>query len=273
MSFESLLVYVEADREQPDLVGLAAELAARYGSTITGLGALGIRPPFVAEGVVIDVGGEAEIEQMTALLATREAWFRRTAADRGHSVDWRSGLEAPTMRLVREAACADLIVVSAARKGGDLYRQPDVAEAMLRAGRPFLVVPDGVARLSADRIVVGWKNTREARRAVADALPFLARASEVTIVEICERQEFEQVFSEVEELRRYLEKHKIKSCYEKIVWSDRAIGTQLLAAAHQAHADLIVTGAYGHTRLGEWMFGGATRELLASADLCCLMSH
>lgn len=273
MSFESLLVYVEADREQTNLVRVAAGIAARYGSSMTGLSALGIRPPFVAEGVVIDVGGEAEIEQMKALLATREAWFRRIARELGQSVEWRSGVEAPTEKLVREAAGADLIVMSPTRDTSDLYRRPDVAEAMLRAGRPFLVVPDGVAALKADRIVVGWKNTREARRAVADALPFLVRASEVTIVEICERQEFQRAFSEVEELKRYLQKHKVGSCYEQVVWSDKAVGRQLLDVAYRTDADLIVTGAYGHTRLGEWIFGGATRELLVSSDVCCLMSH
>lgn len=273
MSLESLLVYLEADREQTNLVRVATEIASRYGSTITGLSALGIRPPFVADGVVIDVGGDAEIDQMKALLATREAWFRSVAGDFARSAVWRSGLESPTVRLVREAAGADLVLVSSARETGDIYRRPDIAEAMLRAGRPFLVVPDNVTGLKADRIIVGWKNTREARRAVADALPFLVRASEVTITEICEEQEFERAFSEVEELRRYLERHKVNSCHEKIVWSDRPIGKQLLAMAHQAHADLVVTGAYGHTRLGEWIFGGATRELLVSGDVCCLMSH
>jgi nucleotide-binding universal stress UspA family protein len=273
MSLESIIVYLDADREQTNLVHVATEIAARYGSSITGLSALGIRPPFVADGIVIDLGGDAEIDQMKALLATREAWFRSVARDRGQSVDWRSAIESPTARLVREAAGADLIVVSPARETGDVYRRPDVAEAILRAGRPFLLVPDGVPALGADRIVVGWKNTREARRAVADALPFLVRASEVTIAEICEREEFEQAFSEAEELRRYLERHGVKSCYERIALADQPVGKQLLAMAHEAGAGLVVTGAYGHTRLGEWMFGGATRELLVSSDMCCLMSH
>ena len=273
MSLETLLVYIEADREQTNLVHVAADIAARYGSAITGLSALGIRPPFVADGVVIDVGGEAEIEQMKLLLATRETWFRRVAKERGQAAEWRQGVESPTARLIRETAGADLIVVTPSRGPDDLYRRPDVAEALLRAGRPFLVVPDGVKALKADRIVVGWKNTREARRAVADALPFLVRASAVTIVEICEREEAASALSEVEELRRYLEKHKVKSCYEFIARPEKETGRQLLSIAHQTNADLIVVGAYGHTRLGEWMFGGATRELLVASDVCCLMSH
>jgi nucleotide-binding universal stress UspA family protein len=273
MSFESLLVFLEADREQANIVHVAADVADRFGSSVTGLSALGIRPPFVAEGVVIDVGGEEEVEKMEASLAVREAWFARLSKDRKQDAEWRSGLESPTARLVREAASADLIVASPEREIGDRYRRPDVAEAILRAGRPFLVVPDSVGALNADRIVVGWKNTREARRAVADALPFLARASEVTIVEVCERQDFEEAFSEVEALGRYLSKHKVKSCYERVVWSDQPVGQQLMKVARQTQADLIVAGAYGHTRLGEWLFGGATRDLLASADVCCLLSH
>ena len=273
MSLETLLVYLETDREQTNLVHVAADVAARYGSTVTGLSALGIRPPFVAEGVVIDVGGEAEIEQMKFLLANRESWFRRVARERGLVVEWRQGVESPTTRLVREAAGADLIVVAPGRETADHYRRPDVAEALLRAGRPFLIAPDGVRALKGDRIVVGWKNTREARRAVADALPFLVRASAVTIVEICEPDETESALSEVEGLRRYLEKHKVQPCHEFVARPERAIGRQLLSIAHQTNADLVVVGAYGHTRLGEWMFGGATRELLAASDVCCLMSH
>lgn len=273
MSLESLLVYVEAGREQTSLVHLAADVAARYGSTITGLSVLGIRPPFVADGVVIDVGGEAEIEQMKLSLATRETWFRRVAKEKGRAVEWRSGLEPPTERLIREAAGADLIIMSSTREIGDTYRRPDIGEVALRAGRPVLVVPDRMDALKADRIVVGWKNTREARRALADALPFLARATEVTIVEICEKEAGEAALSEVEDVRRYLEKHQVKSSYEFIARPAGPAGRQLVTIAHQIHADLIVTGAYGHTRLGEWIFGGATRELLTESDVCCLMSH
>lgn len=273
MPLKTLLVYVEADCEQPNLVEVAAQLAARFGSGITGLSALGIRPPFVAEGVVIDVDGPAEIEQMKLLLARRETWFRKAAKDKGQAVEWRAGVESPTLRLVRETGSADLVVVSAPREPYDPYRRPDVAEAILRAGRPFLIVPDSVPELKADRIVVGWKATREARRAVTDAMPLLSRASAVTIVEVCESEDGQAALSEAEELRRFLEKHGVKSCYEFITRTGRSVGQQLLQIAHQTNSDLIVAGAYGHTRLGEWIFGGATRDLLTKADICCLMSH
>ena len=273
MSLESLLVYLEADREQTNLVHIATDIAARFGSAITGLSALGVRPPFVADGVVIDVGGEAEIEQMKLSLATRESWFRRVAKERGRAVEWRSGLVSPTMRLIREAAGADLIVMSQARGLGDIHRRPDLGEVILRAGRPILVAPEAATGLKAERVVLGWKETREARRALADAMPFLARASQVTIVEICERGEGEAALSDVENVKRYLEKHQVRSSYEFITRPAGPVGQQLVAIAHQTNADLIVAGAYGHTRLGEWIFGGATHGLLTASDVCCLMSH
>lgn len=273
MPLESLLVYVEADREQVNLVHLAASVAARYGSTITGVSALETRPPFVANGVVIDVDGQVEIDQMQQLLAARETWFRHIAREKGRNAEWRSGIEAPTARLIREAAGADLILMSPNRELRDTYRRPDIGEVILRAGRPILVVPDNASALKADRIVVGWRNTREARRALADAMPFLARASAVTIIEICERDEGDAALSDVEDVRRFLEKHHIKSSCEFITRPTGSVGRQLVTFAHQTNADLIVSGAYGHTRLGEWIFGGTTRELLNTSDVCCLMSH
>jgi nucleotide-binding universal stress UspA family protein len=273
MSLESLLVYLEADREQTNLVRIAADIAAQHGSSITGLSALGIRPPFVANGIAVDVGGEAEIDQMKLSLATREAWFRHVAKEKGRSVEWRSGFESPTQRLIHDAACADLVIMSAVREIGDVYRRPDIGEVILRAGRPILVVPDSADTLKADRVVLGWKNTREARRVLLDAMPFLARASEVTIVEICEHADSEAALAEAAAVRRYLDKHQIKGSYEFIARPTGPVGQQLVAIAHQIKADLIVSGAYGHTRLGEWIFGGATHELLSGSDVCCLMSH
>jgi nucleotide-binding universal stress UspA family protein len=273
MSFESLLIYFEADREQANLVRVAADITTKFESSVIGLSALGIRPPFVADGIVIDAGGEIEVEQMRGLLATRESWFRRTAGKADGTVEWRSGLESPTQRLIREASAADLIIMSPVRTFRDAYRHPDVGEVILNAGRPVLVVPDEADGLKADRIVIGWKDTREARRAVQDALPFLNRSSEVTIVEVCERSDEEAARAEAAVVRQYLDKHGVNCSYEFILRPSGPVGQQLVTVAHQIKADLIVAGGYGHTRLGEWVFGGATRDLLMESDVCCLMSH
>ncbi|WP_051346669.1 MULTISPECIES: hypothetical protein [unclassified Bradyrhizobium] len=103
-------------------------------------------------------------------------------------MEWQRALESPTAFLAEQARAADLVVFKRRKIQSDYFHYLDSDEAILRMG-PTLSVPEGVTKLSADRVVVGWKDTREARRAVRDALPFLIRASKVTIAEICASDE------------------------------------------------------------------------------------
>jgi nucleotide-binding universal stress UspA family protein len=140
-------------------------------------------------------------------------------------------------------------------------------------GRPTLVVPEGVNSLSAEHIVIGWKDTREARRALRDALPFLQEATRVTIVEACKPGDEKTALGRLDDVARYLSWHRIKGG-PKVMLEQKGSGAQQLTRiAQEERADLLVTGAYGHSRLGEWIFGGMTRELLAASSVCCLMSH
>ena len=166
-----------------------------------------------------------------------------------------------------------MIVIENNRRSIDFYRVPDCGAAILGAGRPFLVVPAAVKSLTADHVVVGWKDTREARRAIQDALPFLHEAKRVTVIDICENDRKEAARHGVDDVVLYLARHRIKA--------EGRIETQLLGSgadqiigfAEEEGADLLVTGAYGHSRLNEWIFGGMTRDLLTSSPICCLMSH
>lgn len=103
-------------------------------------------------------------------------------------MEWQRALESPTAFLAEQARAADLVVFKRRKIQSDYFHYLDSDEAILRMD-PTLSVPEGVTKLSADRVVVGWKDTREARRAVRDALPFLIRASKVTIAEICASDE------------------------------------------------------------------------------------
>jgi nucleotide-binding universal stress UspA family protein len=130
-------------------------------------------------------------------------------------------------------------------------------------------VPDGVGALRSEHVVIGWKDSREARRAVQDAIPFLQEATRVTAVEGEEAAAQEHI----DDVARYLTRHRI-SCGPRIIIHQEGPGAgQLIRLAQDEGADLIVAGAYGHSRLGEWMFGGMTRDLLATSPICCLMSH
>jgi nucleotide-binding universal stress UspA family protein len=273
MSYTTLLVYVNADRVSKQLIGVAAGLADKFSAKLIGLSALAIIPPVVAEGVIIvDNASESDIAKMNATLADAGREFE-TAAGADRKTEWRSAIEFPTQTLLREARCADLILIEKGAFAGDIYRNVDVGAAILGAGRPFLVVPAAVKSLSADHVVIGWKDTREARRAVQDALPFLHEAKRVTVMEICGKDEMDIARHHVADVIRYLAQHRIKAERRVEIQARGSGADQIVALAEDEGADLLVTGAYGHSRLNEWVFGGMTRDLLTSSPICCLMSH
>jgi len=120
----------------------------------------------------------------------------------------------------------------------------------------------------------GWKDRREARRAIQDALPFLHEARRVTIVEISGKDRMEAARHCADDVVCYLVRHRIKAEARVEAPLPGSTGAdQLIGLALDEGADLLVTGAYGHSRLNEWIFGGMTRDLLASSPICCLMSH
>ncbi len=124
-----------------------------------------------------------------ATLTAKGDWFRKIAAMDHQRIEWRPVLDYPADALAREARGADLVVVGQTKGPGDALGRLDPAEAPQKLGRPTLVVPDGVSSLRADHVVIGWKDGRQARRAIQDALPFLHEATKITVVEICESGE------------------------------------------------------------------------------------
>ena len=272
MSYATLMVYVDADDAPERRVRLAAGLADKFSATLTGMSALAIEP-FVAEGVVIEDMTEAAVNEATEKLAGRDKWFRAIAGADHRKLDWRSMMEFPTDALAREARSADLVVIGQARGTGDIYNAFDPGVALLKTGRPTLVVPEDVGSLHADHVVIGWKDAREARRAVQDALPFLHKATRVTVVEICESGEEAAARKHIDDVARYLARHRIRGDVRVLVRQEGSGASQLLKLAQDEGADLLVSGAYGHSRLGEWIFGGMTRDLLSFSPICCLMSH
>lgn len=121
---------------------------------------------------------------------------------------------------------------------------------------------------------IGGKDTRETRRAVIDALLFLKAADEVSVVEICAKDELESVRARLKDVVSWLGRHKIMAeplALPSMRTDDEA--KQLETIARDQAADLLVGGAYGHSRLREWILGGVTRDLLLRPERCAFISH
>jgi len=251
-------------------VELAAGLADKFGALLIGLAA---RQPDIGVYADITVPDERlvqeEVRRVGEELTQAEALFRK-AADR-NAVEWRCATEWPTIFALEQARAADLIVVG--RQGPEDDRDwrfaPHPGDLVMSAGRPILVAPPRVRQLSARRIVVAWKDTREARRAVWDALPLLKAADHVFIVSVGS----EVTETALVDVNAYLSRHGVPATTELRRGSDRPVADEVLAVVEGKGADLIVAGGYCHSRMREWIFGGVTRDLLARMPVCCLLAH
>lgn len=142
----------------------------------------------------------------------------------------------------------------------------------MKLGRPVLRIPACGMVIEPRTVAVAWKDTSQARRAVADALPFLLRADTVLIFTVPERGGRDAANESMSGLIAYLSAHDIKATGVCLPASEAA-GADLLQAAARSGADLIVAGAYGRTRVEEWAFGGVTRTFLKDAQIPVLFSH
>jgi nucleotide-binding universal stress UspA family protein len=206
-------------------------------------------------------------------LAAAEATFRAVVQQAG-AAEWRGAFGFPAEHVARNARAADLVVIGGKPGFDDDYLFLDPGELVLRAGRPALVVPPNLAEFPlGSPALVAWKDTREARRALADAVPLLCKASTVSVIGVCSDDERQSEQAGLMDVAAFLRRHGANVEAVKAEPSDGDAAKTLLGLARRQDAGLLVLGAYGHSRLAEWVFGGVTRALLRDAPICCLMSH
>jgi nucleotide-binding universal stress UspA family protein len=216
---------------------------------------------------------EQMMETMAGVVAERAA-RARTAFDRlcaplGPQVAWqeRTGREP---ELVSAAGrFADLTVIGRASDSGDGPMAATLDAALFETGRPVLLAPPGAGQPTFLHIAVAWDGSAQASRAVAAGLPFLRRARQVTLLAAAGGDSL----APVELLLPFLERHDVRAVIEGFAPGSLSLGRALLAQTQRIGGDLLVMGAYGHSRLREMIFGGATREVLAESTQPVLMAH
>jgi len=181
-------------------------------------------------------------------------------------------LEIPE-HLAREARLCDLAMVPL--RGPDASEQDIVEQLVFESGRPILVFPEDPDRMlpaSLDNVAVAWDFSPPAARAVADALPFLRRAKRVRVFTVIDDKPIDKSHSVVR-LAKHLARHGVEVVSEDIKSDGHAIGNVFKNYVAKHKADLLVMGAYGHSRIREFILGGATKSILLHPPTWVLLSH
>jgi nucleotide-binding universal stress UspA family protein len=267
-TYAAIMVSVDGGPESDNRVKLAAGVADRFAARLIGVAALPVSAPLYFETPTDGVASFFELEErrVSDCLDKAERDFRRIVGA-NNGIEWRCGRVAANRFVAEQARAADLIVASRPRHGLPADAEVDAGDLVMNAGRAVLMAPPRTERLSAKHVIVGWKDTREARRAVRDSLPFLKQAEDVSVIAIGEPTQGGT------DVCTYLRHHGIEARAYSRPGGIASMADELVRIAEQEGADLIVCGAYGHSRTREWVFGGVTRELLDHAPVCCLMAH
>lgn len=275
MTYATLMVHLELGKSNAGLLKVAAGLAGRFGAAVTGI--VACQPIQVAYGEAYfpeELEGQ-DRTQKAEEMAAAEKEFHAALSPATHRLEWRAEITTEGLcdHYARAARSADLILthMDSARLL-DGTRHFNMGDLVMRAGRPVMIVPPEAERLDLDHVLIGWKDTREARRAVADALPLLGAARRVTVAEIAPESRLPETREALADLVAWLARHDITAEALAVpATGPDAFG--LARLADDQGANLIVAGAYGHSRLREWVLGGVTLDLLLGTPRFALLSH
>jgi len=275
MDYKTVLVSLALDRPNDACLAVAGDLAERFGARVVGVAASDLRAPlYFAEGDYAQKLLEEEAAAIRKRLSELEAEFRAAVERRATSVEWRCARALSTPYLLQQARAADILVVGArAETIVDPGAAADPDDLVMQAGRPLVVVPPEVQWLDLRSVLVAWKDVREARRAVFDALPILAAAKDVTIAEIPDQgTDRADALSHVADVAAWLHGHGIVAG-TVVPESTASVTEQLDKIAADTGAGAVIAGAYGHSRLREWILGGVTRHLAMESRRCAFLSR
>ena len=260
MTYKDLLVVVDDSPNAVERVRLAADLAERFDAHLAGLHVSLVYKP-----------------QPPRETAEARALFEDIVGPRKLSAEWRATTGFPIDVAVVQARYADLVILGQLDPADAQapVTSPRPEEVALSVGRPVLVVPYiGSYPTIGTRVLAAWDASREATRAVNDAMPLLAGASSVTVLTVdpvINREEHGEIPGA--DIALHLARHGVQARVESTVSAGIGIGNTLLSRASDLGADLLVMGAYAHSRVRELVLGGATRAILQSMTIPVLMSH
>ena len=275
MTIRSILVEIDRDARNPERLTLAVNLAERHGAHLTGLFAYA-----GLSGTYPYAQGRIALEMLRRYAQTPQeasdklrAEFEHRADSAGLSHEWRMQEEEGAHSiLATQARYADVVVVSQAAPGspasGHGYGLAE--DVVVASGSPTIVVPyAGTFDKTVDKVMIAWNGSRESSRAVRDALPILRAVDEVIVFSVNPDHDHQPGA----EIANHLARHGIRTDVRHTIASDIEVGDAILNAVSDGAVDLLVMGAYGHARVREFVFGGATRHILRHMTAPTLLTH
>jgi nucleotide-binding universal stress UspA family protein len=280
MAYKTILVHINDQRRMQALLASAVNIARQHNAYLIGLSVV---PPIIVtpDGyagtppIMIDAHREAYRAEETRCMSI----FQNATSGQNIQAEWRT-LDAGALPVaeivIEQARTADLIVANQADEDWPSSEMLDATpRIIIESGRPVMVVPNGGHQLTQlGRVVIGWNGQREAARAVFDALPFLKQADEVNVLCVSPQEEggMEEDLPGAE-ICSALNRHGVKCEVTEVARPRIGVGETLLSRVKEFDADLLVMGAYGHSRFREFVLGGASRHVLRHMMIPVLMSH
>lgn len=278
MSYKTILMHLNHDQRAPRLLAAGVELARAFEAHLIGLHvfpAYRLRPP-----IPIPIGRDILAGIVTQIHEERErirSQFEAATSQQPFVAEWRSISSErtdPATIVMEHGHAADLVIASQSDPGWELSSILDFPQRLaIEAGRPVLVIPNArpLSRLPRS-VTVAWKARREAARAVFDAMPLLTRADRVEVLTIDEGQGVREGRLPDTELAAALARHGAKVTVTELTTVGSSVGQEIQRRAAE-QSELLVMGAYGHSRFRELAFGGVTRHILQDMTMPVLFSH
>jgi nucleotide-binding universal stress UspA family protein len=255
----------------------AISIAEAFEAHVTGV-AFAYDPPWPP--AITDLGGaqilrsllEKSREQASATAAQFQAAAKRSQLS-VQMLTPESSLPGATEAFANLARAYDLAVVKQAESDDDVTSHEMIEAALFNSGRPVLIVPYiQKAGFSVKRVLVCWDGSRAAARAVGDALPLIARANNVQVLTVVTGK-FDESDVSGADIAEHVARYKLRTELSRLPAPDIDVPSAILSHAADVNADLIVMGAFAHSRLRDFVLGGATRKMLQSMTVPTLMSH
>lgn len=274
---KDIVVNLTPGAEDDPAARYAISVAEAFDAHVTGV-AFAYDPPWPP--AIADLGGadilralmDKNRNEASATAAKFEAAAKRSQLS-VQTLSPEASLPGATETFANLARTYDLVVLKQSESGNDIASQDMIEAALFNSGRPVLIVPYiQKAGFSVKRVIACWDGSRAAARAIGDSLPLIAKANNVQVLTVVTGK-FDENDVTGADVAEHLARHKLRTELSRLPAQDIDVPSAILSHAADANADLIVMGGYGHSRLRDFVLGGATRGMLQSMTVPVLMSH